>query len=162
LRPRREKRLIPLQAAAGVAVVRTPSAVDGDEVVAERVEAKGHEAHGAVFDLGFRGRADVCVVRVSAHGRGRRAGCFGGDREREGRCYEDEERGGYCGSWERNGAEEASMPPHFTLANKHLSPEVYRFPSHYYHSLAAASSGIWFYYMDPLQAFIIDLRLREH
>jgi hypothetical protein len=92
--------------------------------------------------------------------RGRRAGCFGGDREREGRC--DEERGGYCGSWERNGAEEASMPPHFTLANKHLSPEVYRFPSHYYYSLAAASSGIWFYYMDPLQAFIIDLRLREH
>jgi hypothetical protein len=139
-----EKRLIPLQAAAGVVVARRPSAVDGDEVVAERVEAKGHEARGAVFDLGFRGRADECVVRVSVHGRGGRAGCFGGDTEREGRCYEDEERGGHFGSWERDdGAEEASMPPHFTLANKrHLSPEVYRFPSHYYHSLAAALSGI--------------------
>jgi hypothetical protein len=162
LAPRWEKCFIPLQAAAGVTVARRPSAVDGDEVVAERIEAEGHEARGAVFDLGFRGRADVCVVRVSAHGRGGRAGCFGGNREREGRCYEDEEeRGGHCGSWERDdGAEEASMPPHFTLANKrHLSPEVYRFPSHYYHSTAAALSGIWFYYMDPLQAFIIDLRL---
>jgi hypothetical protein len=120
---KREKRLIPLQAAAGVAVARTPSAVDSNEIVAERVEAEGHEARGAVFDLGFRGRADVCVVRVSAHGRGGRAGCFGGDRERKGRCYEDEERGGHCGSWERDdSAEEASMPPHFTLANKrHIS-----------------------------------------
>jgi hypothetical protein len=55
LAPKREKRFIPLQAAAGVAVARRPSAVDGDEVVAERVETEGHEARGAVVDLGFRG-----------------------------------------------------------------------------------------------------------